>query len=94
MDPELPQFSTPSGQVLYQRCPGKHCHLDPLRVCVAKRGWAARAFAFNAAAQEATIGGTVTDPSGAASPGVQITGTNNESIHPCINCPASLPALR
>ena len=39
----------------------------------------ALAFAFHAAAQEATIVGTVTDPSGSVMPGVQITVTNNET---------------
>ena len=37
------------------------------------------AFAVALSAQEATIVGTVTDPSGAAIPGVQITVTNNET---------------
>lgn len=37
------------------------------------------AFAFHAAAQEATIVGTVTDPSGSTIPGAKITITNNET---------------
>jgi hypothetical protein len=37
------------------------------------------AFAFHAAAQEATIVGTVTDPSGSAIPGAKITITNNDT---------------
>lgn len=36
-------------------------------------------FAFHAAAQEATIVGTVTDPSGSAIPGAKITITNNDT---------------
>ncbi|HXN46619.1 MAG TPA: TonB-dependent receptor [Bryobacteraceae bacterium] len=37
------------------------------------------AFAFQAAAQEATIAGTVTDPSGSAIPGAKVTITNNDT---------------
>ena len=53
----------------------KHVRLRQLLIlCIL-----ALAFAFHAAAQEATIVGTVTDASGSVIPGVQITVTNNET---------------
>jgi hypothetical protein len=53
----------------------KHVRLRQLLIlCIL-----ALTFAFHAAAQEATIVGTVTDSSGSVIPGVQITVTNNET---------------